>query len=345
MPSGPFGGGPTPYWAGCDYPIFTSFLIVNGIALMLAVASAIVVTAFPLILKRTPHQAANFGGGLLLLSMIAFIGAFLLAGFVTVNYKAPNPGCASLKCEDGGVACVTAIYAYQSTGLYVLDPNVAALNNLVPIGNGTAICMQYNASVQANATITTLFPAKPEGPSTNNSSTHFLECIDVHKPLEDANSQEQVFCTNLAGFPENLPTTDYTNLTIPISTAELLPYTSLTEFYEADPVSNWITDLFVTSGVQSNSLQPYSSFTYRCNSRGNNTKDKFNTLCNVTQDLSVTKTGEYMTEATASLSGATVFSADIVSTQVATAVEALSGFFALVLVIIIIYLIRSKMKY
>lgn len=327
--------------------MFTSFLIVNGIAFMLAVASVIVVTAFPLILKRTPHQAANCGGGLLLLSMIAFIAAFLLAGFVTVNYKAPNPGCASLKCDDGGIACVTAIYAYQSTGLYVLDPNVAALNNLVPLGNGTAICMQYNASVQANATITTLFPAKPECPSTNNSSstTDFLECSDVRKLLEDSNTQQQVFCTNLAGFPENLPTADYTNLTIPISTAELLPYTSLTEFYEADPVSNWITDLFVTSGVQSNSLQPYSGFTYRCNSRGNNTKVKFSTLCDVTQGLSVTKTGEYMTEATASLSGATVFSADIVSTQVATAVEALSGFFALVLVIIIIYLIRSKMKY
>ena len=109
-------GGSAPYWAGCDYPIFTSFLIVNGVAFMLAVASVIVVTAFPLLLKRTPHQAAWWGGILLLLSMIAFIAAFLLAGFVTVSYKAPTPGCASLKCNDGGVMC----QMWAQNGFYLL---------------------------------------------------------------------------------------------------------------------------------------------------------------------------------------------------------------------------------
>ena len=99
---------------GCDYPMFTSFLVVNGVAFMLSVASVIVVTAFPLLLKRTPHQAAWWGGILLLMAMIAFIGAFLLAGFVTVAYKAPNPGCASLVCDDGGIRCMT----YASNQVY-----------------------------------------------------------------------------------------------------------------------------------------------------------------------------------------------------------------------------------
>ena len=70
--------------------MFTNFLIVNGVAFMLAVASVIVVTAFPLLLKRTPHQAAWWGGILLLMAMIAFIGAFLLAGFVTVADAPPG---------------------------------------------------------------------------------------------------------------------------------------------------------------------------------------------------------------------------------------------------------------
>ena len=115
--------------------MFTTFLIVNRVAFMLSVASVIVVTAFPLLLKRTPHQAAWWGGILLLMAMIAFIGAFLLVGFVTVAYKAPNPGCASLMCGDGGIRCTT--YAlnqvYSNVGVYGLDPNEAALNNLVPV--------------------------------------------------------------------------------------------------------------------------------------------------------------------------------------------------------------------
>ena len=108
------------------------------------------------------------------MAMIAFIGAFLLAGFVTVAYKAPNPGCASLMCGDGGNRCTTyaSNQVYANVGVYGLDPNVAALNNLVPLENGSAaICLQYNVSVTTSATITTLYPAMPECPGSSVDTT------------------------------------------------------------------------------------------------------------------------------------------------------------------------------
>ncbi len=86
-----------------------------------------------------------------------------------------------------------------------------------------------------------------------------------------------------------------------------------------------------------------------CNAKADEeSTSTFATLCDISlpdSNLSLTRSGEYMTEGTASLSGATVFHADIISTQVATAIEALSGFFGLVLLIVIGYLIRSKVKY
>jgi len=84
-----------------------------------------------------------------------------------------------------------------------------------------------------------------------------------------------------------------------------------------------------------------------CHSKGYDKKVSFDTLCDTSQYpfLSVTRAGQYMTEFTASANGATVFHADAISTQVATAIEALSAFFGVVLLIIIIYLVRSKTKY
>jgi len=330
--------------------MFTSFLIVNGVAFMLSVASVIVVTAFPLLLKRTPHQAAWWGGILLLMAMIAFIGAFLLAGFVTVAYKAPNPGCASLMCDNGGIRCMTyaSNQVYANVGVYGLDPNVAALNNLVPLGNGSAaVCLQYNVSVATSATTTTLYPAMPDCPGTSVDTTEaqWDSCPDVRQLLENATVQQQVVCMPQVSFPQILPTTDYDTFTIPINASALSPYTSLTAFYSGAP-TNYITDLIAPQGTN-NALVPYAGFTYMCHSKGYDKKVSFDTLCDTSQYplLSVTRAGQYMTEFTASANGATVFHADAISTQVATAIEALSGFFGLVLLIIIIYLVRSKTKY
>lgn len=52
-----FAGGANAYWSGCNYPLFTAFLIMNGCAFVLSVAATVVVTAFPLVLSKTPHQA------------------------------------------------------------------------------------------------------------------------------------------------------------------------------------------------------------------------------------------------------------------------------------------------
>ncbi len=147
-------GGSSPSWAGCDNPIFTSFLLLNGTAFMLSVASVIVVTAFPLILNRTPHQAAWWGGVLLLLSMVAFIAACVLAGFVTVNYRAPDASCANLHCADGGVQCNTYAVSVNGIGIFTLEPTVGVLNNM-GTSNLSPVCVQYSSSAATSDTITT----------------------------------------------------------------------------------------------------------------------------------------------------------------------------------------------
>ena len=316
---------------------------------MLAVASVIVVTAFPLVLKRTPHQAAWWGGILLLLSMIAFIGAFVLAGFVTVAYKAPGPGCASLLCEEGGIYCGTTVSMDDSGGGFVLDPNVAALNNLVPAGGDlVVVCLRYNVSVATNGETVTLYPAAPScsGSSEYEYLWQWDSCDDVKQLLEDDLVQQQVVCASPATFLSYLPTvtTDLENYTIPIDTSLLSPYTSLTEFYQADG-SNYITDLIgVDNGIaNSSTLKPYAGLIYQCQSNQDDASS-FNKLCDFQQGFSVSKRGEYITEATASTAGAVVFHADKISRQLAVTVEALSGFFGLVLLIIVAYLIKSKLK-
>ena len=61
--------------------------------------------------------------------------------------------------------------------------------------------------------------------------------------------------------------------------------------------------------------------------------------------LAVSRTGTYMTQATASLTGALVFGADATARQVARAVEALAGFFGFVVLAIIVYLVKAKLQY
>ena len=305
---------------------------------MLAVASVIVVTAFPLVLKRTPHQAAWWGGILLLLSMIAFIGAFVLSGFVTVAYKAPSPGCARLLCEEGGIYCGTTVSMGDSAGGFWLDPNVAALNNLVPAGGDLNVfCLRYNESVATSAEAVTLYPATPSCPGSNKYeyTWEWDSCDDVKQLLEDDLVQQQVVCVSVANLASL--TTDLENYTVPIDMSYLSPFTSLTQFYQADR-SNYITDLIGLDN--NNTLKPYAELMYQCQSN----EDNFNTLCDSYDGVSVSKRGEYITEATASTAGAVVFHADKISMQLAITVETLSGFFGLVLLIIIGYLIKNKLK-
>ena len=312
---------------------------------MLSVASVIVVTAFPLVLKRSPHQAAWWGGILLLISMIAFIGAFLLAGFVTVAYKAPDPGCASLLCEDCGIECTTFADTVDNIGAFVLDPNMAALNNLVPANDGSfAFCLQYNASVATSAETVTLYPVMPDCSGSDQFAVdqQWDRCFDVRQLLESDYVQQQVVSASLQTLTETLTqlSVDSNTYTIPISVSTLAPYTSLTEFYQADS-ENYLIDLLLPDYQFANrSLVPYAGLRYQCHSQGDDTSN-FNTLCDMYEGLSVSKRGESMTEATASM---LVLESDMISAQLAITVEELSGFFGLVLLIIIGYIIKSKIK-
>ena len=337
-------GGSDPYWASCSYPLFTAFLIVNGVAFMLSVASAIVITAFPLLLNRTPHQAAAWGGILLLGSLIAFIVAFLLAGFVTVNYNAPVPGCASLSCEDGGISCVVTSGIGDESGGYFVNADLTKLN-LIANNGSAAVCLRYNASVATNASVMTLVPYYVTCPGTNDNSddSDFLDCPDVRQLLESDRVQQEVVCVNEDNFPNQLPTADLDNYTIPIDPSLLTGYTSLAQWYDADD-ENYITDL-ITDGSFQQGLFAYASFSYSCYSRGNDTFKAFNPLCNMDETLAVTRVGTFMTEATASVNGALVFGADATARQVAHAVEALAGFFGFVLLAIVVYLVKAKLQY
>ena len=332
-------GGPSPYWVGCSYPVFTAFLIVNGAAFMLSVASVIVITAFPLLLKRTPHQAAWWGGTLLLMSMLAFIAAFVLAGFVTVRYSAPLAGCASLHCKNGGIPCLTEAYTPQSAsyGYYWLDQNVANLNNIIDTSNGTAWCVTYNRSVVIGD-ITTRYPAAPNCAYDNIDGIEDT-CLAVRQLLEDPVTQQGTVCMDSADFPGALNSPDITGLSISIGRA--IP--NLTDWFVQNPFSNILSLMDAGQG-----LYAYSELDNVCISNATHPHMHFDVLCDITMDitsnLSISKSGQYMTEATAASYGATVFNRDSLSKQVATAVKVMCGFFALTLLIIIVYLAKSKLQ-
>lgn len=321
---------------------------------MLSVASVIVVTAFPLVLKRTPHQAAWWGGILLLLSMIAFIGAFLLSGYVTVAYKAPSPGCGILLCGDGGIECTTTTIIPSEGelfGVFVLDDNMAAINNLVPAGGDVnvdpVVCLHYNDSLATSAETVTLLATTPSCPGEQAANTSvelnkvLQSCPAVRELLDNPYIQAQVVCGGYASFFA-LPKTNFDPYTfaISINASDLNNYTSLTESYEASPWT-YITDIIRPYLPANSSLKSFIELKYQC--QGGDIS-RFSTLCDTYEGYSVSKTGQYLTRATAATAGAVVFPTDKISKQLAITIEALSGFFGLVLLVIIGYLIKSKIK-
>lgn len=324
--------------------MFTAFLIVNGIAFVLAVASAVVVTAFPLVLSRTPHQAACWGGILLMMSMLAFIVAFLLAGFVTIGYKAPSPSCSTLQCIEGGIACnfqVTPV-AYDDAGdanvtVFQMDGNVAALNS-ISNSSSSAVCVTYNRSVSHGPTSSTLYPWVPPPSFSANGGDSPEAAEAVTQLLIDPIIQLQTVCMDATNFPTAIDS-------------------SLTENSLDVDVSYDIVDLadFVGTNGPIFDLLPNSSFVnlfpytsnYFCMSNETEETMKFNVLCDSASqsekgNLSVSKTGEYIRAVTASQSGATLFEGDLTAKQVSKAIEALGGIFAFIVLVIAIFLIKSK---
>lgn len=144
-------GGTTPYWAGCTYPLYTGFLVTNGLAFVLAVLSVSVVTWTPLIAHQRYLRAAQVAGALLLLALAAFMAAFFLSGFVAVNYRAPQPDCATTTCAQGGVKCTLRIQSDPfNSGLNGcgLDSNVVILNSFANLANQTILCYYYSQQIR-----------------------------------------------------------------------------------------------------------------------------------------------------------------------------------------------------
>lgn len=287
-------GGASPFWLGCDYSMFTAFLVVNGVAFMLAVASAVVVTAFPLVLSRTPHQAAYWGGSLLMMSMLAFIVAFLLAGFVTIGYKAPSPSCSTLQCIEGGIACSfeVAPFAYDDAGnanvtAFQLDGNVAALNP-ISSSSSSAVCATYNRSVSHGSTSSTLYPWVPPLSFSANGGDNPEAAEAVAQLLMDPIIQLQTVCMDVTNFPTAIdPSLTETSLDVGVS-YDIVNLAALVStigpLFEILPNRSFINLFLYTSN-------------YFCMSNETEDSMKFNVLCNSasqseTGNLSVSKTGE-----------------------------------------------------
>ena len=110
-----------PYWAECYYPLFVAYFILNGTALVFAMAAVIAVTLGPYVLIRMRRvawrrQVVQMGFYHTAFSLCALLAAFACSGLITSGYHAPDFRCARLWCEDGGVPCspYSVRYTYGS---------------------------------------------------------------------------------------------------------------------------------------------------------------------------------------------------------------------------------------
>ena len=309
---------------------------------MLAVASAIVVVAFPLVLSRTPHAAAWWGGILLMVSMLAFIVAFLVAGFITVSYNAPPPNCSSLRCTEGGIQCNhrlggstddngDLLYAY-----FQMDPNMASLNT-ISNASSAAECITYNRSI-SYGNYSTLFPWIPDGDYSNVEVTGPKAAAAIQRLLQDPLVQAETVCADQANLPQAIdpeanPETFEVNVTYDIP--------DLAEF-----LVNSGTDVYnLLSNASFTELMPYDGLNYVCLSNETAEAMSFNVLCdqsNSSANLSVSKAGDYISAMNAADSSAVLFDVEITAQQVSKAIKALAGVFAFILLVIVVFLLKSK---
>ena len=98
------------YWGDCWYPLYVAYIVCNGFALVFAVAAIVAVLVGPIVLvcldrKTWREQIAILAIIHLVLSLLSFVAAFALTGFLTASVDAPAFNCGNLKCADGGVPC------------------------------------------------------------------------------------------------------------------------------------------------------------------------------------------------------------------------------------------------
>ena len=86
------------------------YIYCNGFALVFSVAAicAVLIGPFILVCLGRPtwrKQIATLAIVHLAFSLLSFLAAFVLAGYITAQVNAPPFNCANLKCEEGGVPC------------------------------------------------------------------------------------------------------------------------------------------------------------------------------------------------------------------------------------------------
>ena len=333
---------------------------------MLAVASAAIVTAFPLALQGQPQHAAWWGGAFLMLSMLAFIVAFLLAGFITVGYHAPQDSCPALLCKDGGLPCTDLTLAPWNPddvdgvtdGYLVVDPQVVALNNRVMrqlfvgfslnTSDTSMVCVVYKQSV-TDGNSSTIYPFNIQIFALDDAETFVASGNDssdanyVQGSLATSEAlQRQTACMSADHFPTAIDPS-FTNTTRDIAFNLSWPIPDLGAFLIEE-------DLVLSEFIWVNndlSLPDYSLFQlpFFCFS---DTVDPNNTepvLCDKTAGgYSVDMNAQYLKPSSVEAAGALLFDRylTVVQNSTNTAIKLLSAIFAGSCLLVVAFLIRSR---
>jgi len=133
----------------------------------------------------------------------------------------------------------------------------------------------------------------------------------VRELLEERLVQQQIVCLDYNNFPQALTSNE--DYTIIINSTIV----DLTQYFSQNPDQDIIDLLVLNDTNTATNLFGYDTLSYVCQSREDDAAMPFDTLCDIScasTNLSVTKTGQYLTEATASTNGAMVFHADIILT-------------------------------
>lgn len=118
----------------CDYKLSTVFLVFNGFAFSFALATLFLVAVVPVFIRRQHWDAylARVGAICMTLTLIFFVVAFLLAGFVTAGVGMPPPAdCDGIGASDGLFSAVATGKIPNSQSMVVSASAYATLAMIV----------------------------------------------------------------------------------------------------------------------------------------------------------------------------------------------------------------------
>lgn len=263
----------------------------------------------------------------------------LLAGFVTVGYQAPPPSCASLRCIQGGIPCNIQARPWYTNDeeqttvatVFGLDSHAAALNG-VSNTSSEALCVVYDKTAPHDDSTTMLPWIAPNDTAAERQL------------LADSMTQIVTLCMDLENLSGAIdPDADPTTLTFNVSGSYEDVDVLRSEMLEEDLTLSDYTDNMTFS-----QLWAYPQLSDFCLSSDITSGMSFDVLCDSSVNssvglLSVSKTGSNIRLTTAADSGAVLFDADITAQQVSLAIRAMAGVFAFILLLIVIFLVKSKL--